>query len=150
MAVVAHLFIKQNKDNMFTLEQIKAAHSKVKTGADFPAYIRDLKKIGVTFYETFLVDGHTVFSGDDEYELVSPPKYHRQTVSTAVNASQLREDIRNHQEGGSDFPTITKQVAGNGIEKWAVCMEAMTCTYYDMGGNKVMVEVIPEVSEAVV
>ncbi len=29
---------------MFTVEQIKTAHSKVKSGADFPAYIQDIKK----------------------------------------------------------------------------------------------------------
>jgi len=40
-------------------EQIKAAHSKVKSGADFPAYIQDIKKTGVTFYETSLTDDHT-------------------------------------------------------------------------------------------
>ena len=39
---------------MFTVEQIKVAHSKVKSGADFPAYIQDIKKLGVTFYETFV------------------------------------------------------------------------------------------------
>jgi hypothetical protein len=34
---------------MFAVEQIKTAHSKVKSGADFPAYIQDIKKLGVTF-----------------------------------------------------------------------------------------------------
>lgn len=34
---------------MFTVEQIKTAHSKVKSGADFPAYIQDIKKLGVTY-----------------------------------------------------------------------------------------------------
>ncbi|MGF7024877.1 MULTISPECIES: DUF1398 domain-containing protein [Sphingobacterium] len=33
---------------MFTIEQIEAAHSNVKSGADFPAYIRDIKKLGDT------------------------------------------------------------------------------------------------------
>jgi hypothetical protein len=38
---------------MFTYEEIIANHSKVKTGADFPAYIQAIKKIGVISYETF-------------------------------------------------------------------------------------------------
>lgn len=29
---------------MFTITQIENAHSKVKSGADFPKYIQDLKK----------------------------------------------------------------------------------------------------------
>ncbi len=44
---------------MFTVEQIKTAHSKVKSGADFPAYIQDINKLGVASYETFVTDGHT-------------------------------------------------------------------------------------------
>ena len=36
---------------MFTVEQIKTAHGKVKSGADFPAYINEVKKLGVSFYE---------------------------------------------------------------------------------------------------
>lgn len=131
---------------MFTFEQIKAAHSKVKTGADFPAYIRDIKKLGVTYYETFVVDGHTLFKGNDGSELTSPTKYGEQKISTTVNVSKFLADLRHHQEGGSDFLTFSRQAAGSGVEKWAVCLESMTCTYYDMGGEKVMVERIPEVA----
>lgn len=36
---------------MFTAEQIKTAHRKVKSGADFPAYIKEIKVLGVTHYE---------------------------------------------------------------------------------------------------
>lgn len=39
---------------MFTIEQIQQAHSKVKSGADLPAYIRGLKQMGVLHYETFV------------------------------------------------------------------------------------------------
>jgi Protein of unknown function (DUF1398) len=35
---------------MFKVEQIKAAHGKVKSGADFPSYIREIKVLGVTSY----------------------------------------------------------------------------------------------------
>lgn len=133
---------------MFTLEQIKAAHSKVKSGADFPAYVHEIKKLGVTYYSTYLDDGHTIFHGKNGFELTSQAKYNQQNVSTVVNAAQLRADILNHQAGGSDFFQITRQAAGNGIEKWAVCMDTMTCTYYDLAGNKILVEVIPELSDA--
>lgn len=43
---------------MFTVEQIKAAHSKVKSGADFPSYIQEIKALGVTANETYVEDGH--------------------------------------------------------------------------------------------
>lgn len=133
---------------MFTLEQIKAAHSKVKSGADFPAYFHEIKKLGVTYYSTYLEDGHTVFHGKNGFELTSQGKYSQQQVSGVVNAAQLRADIRDHQAGRSDFFQVARQVAANGIEKWAVCMDTMTCTYYDLAGNKILVEEIPELSDA--
>jgi hypothetical protein len=46
-------FHKSNKSKqqaMFTVEQIKASHSKVKSGADFPSYIEEIKVLGVTHY----------------------------------------------------------------------------------------------------
>ena len=39
---------------VFTVDQIKEAQAKVKTGADFPNYAKQLATIGVKFYETFL------------------------------------------------------------------------------------------------
>ena len=39
---------------MFTVEQIKEAHSKVKSGADFPQYIQEIKILGVTAFETWV------------------------------------------------------------------------------------------------
>ena len=60
---------------MFTLEQIKAAHSKVKSGADFPGYISDLKNLGVIAYETLVTDGHTNYHGADAYNVSSPGWY---------------------------------------------------------------------------
>lgn len=32
---------------MFTVEQIEEAHSKVKSGTDFPNYIQEIKNLGV-------------------------------------------------------------------------------------------------------
>jgi uncharacterized protein YbcV (DUF1398 family) len=43
---------------MFTVEQIKAAYSKVRSGADFPTYIKEIKKLGITHYEAYVADGH--------------------------------------------------------------------------------------------
>ena len=60
---------------MFTLDQIKSAHSKVKSGADFPAYIKEIKQLGVTYYETFVSDGHTVYFGLNDFETAASPKY---------------------------------------------------------------------------
>jgi hypothetical protein len=39
---------------MVTIEQIKQAHNKVKSGADFPKYIQEIKKLGVSAARFFL------------------------------------------------------------------------------------------------
>lgn len=40
---------------MFTVEQIEQAHGKVKSGADFPKYIQEIKALGVTSFETWVL-----------------------------------------------------------------------------------------------
>ena len=57
---------------MFTLDQIREAHAKVKSGADFPHYIKDLIVLGVQKYDIFVHDGHGEYASSDGDTLVSP------------------------------------------------------------------------------
>lgn len=134
----------KNKEKMFTVEQIKAAHSKVKSGADFPAYIQDIKKLGVTFYETFVTDGHTDYFGANDYKTSSVAKYDALTIAQVSNIEQFKTDMKAHQQGKTDYPTFCNDCAQSGIEKWAVCMDKMTCTYYDKAGNEILLEQISQ------
>lgn len=128
---------------MFSLDQIKAAHSKVKSGADFPAYVQELIFLGLKNYESFVADGHTVYRGAEEYTITSDPKYTAKDISTESNSDQFIADLKAHQQGKTDYPTFCSDCASSGIEKWIVDMERMTCTYYDKQGNKILVEQIP-------
>jgi uncharacterized protein YbcV (DUF1398 family) len=129
---------------MFTVDQIKAAHSKVKSGADFPAYIKEIKQLGVTYYETFVSDGHTDFSGADHYKATAPSKYNELTIAETPNTEQFKVDLKEHQQGKTGYLTFIGMCAKFGIEKWAVSMSKMTCTYFDKAGHEVLVEVIPQ------
>lgn len=129
---------------MFTLDQIKAAHSKVKSGADFPAYIRDLKQLGVVRYETLVKDGHTDYYGNDNFEITSPSRYAVLTISDKSNADQFKVDLKAHQQGRTDYPTFCSDCAKSGIDKWIVDLTKMTCTYFDSAGNEVLVEQVPQ------
>ena len=129
---------------MFTLEQIRTAHAKVKSGADFPAYIRELKELGVTHYETYVADGHTDYQGNSDSRMTSPTKYIALIISNNINAEQFKKDLLHHQQGGSDYLQFCRQCADNGIEKWAVSLQMMTCTYFDKAGAEVLVENIPQ------
>ena len=129
---------------MFTVEQIKEAHSKVRSGADFPTYIQDLKKLGVTYYETFVADGHTDYYGIDNYKATSSAQYEVLTVADTSKGEQFKTDLKIHQKGKTDYPTFCSDCARAGIEKWAVSMKEMTCTYFDKAGNEILTEEIPQ------
>lgn len=128
---------------MFTLDQIHAAHSKVKSGADFPNYIRDLKQLGVVYYESFVDDGHTDYFGEGNYQASSPPKYANLHVSQNPDTAAFKADLKAHQQGQTDYPTFCSDCAKSGIEKWVVDLQQMTCAYFDMAGCEVLVEEIP-------
>jgi uncharacterized protein YbcV (DUF1398 family) len=128
---------------MFTIEQIKQAHSKVKSGADFPAYIRDLKNLGVSHYETFVNDGHADYFGADGYKITSPAKYDVLDVSETSNEEGFKVLLKLHQEGKTDYPTFCQDAAKSGIEKWTVKFREMTCAYQDKAGQTMLTEAIP-------
>ncbi len=129
---------------MFTIEQIKQAHSKVKTGQDFPFYIREIKSLGVTGYETFVTDGHTDYFGATNFCERTDAKYDVLSIAEVSDALQFIADLRSHQQGNTDYPTFCKDCAKSGIEKWKVSMDKMTCTYFDKMGNEILTENIPQ------
>jgi len=129
---------------MFTVEQIKAAHSKVKSGADFPFYIKEIKLLGVTHYEAYVTDGHTDYRGDNDHLATVPPKYEPIKIANILQTEKFKAELLAHQQGKTDYLTFIKMCAETGIEKWKISMEKMTCTYYDKKGNEILVEEIPQ------
>ncbi len=71
---------------MFTTEQIQTSHAKVKSGADFPAYIQEIKALGVTHYEAYVSDGHTDYHGENKHTATVPAKYEPIEIAAAVNS----------------------------------------------------------------
>ena len=129
---------------MFTVEQIEQAHEKVKSGADFPKYIQEIKKLGVIGFETWVKDSHTVYFGENNFKTSSKPKYDGLTISEKSNNENFKTQLKEHQQGKTDYFTFCKSCAETGIEKWIVNLDDMTCTYYDKIGNKILVEQIPQ------
>ncbi len=129
---------------MFTVEQIKAAHSKVKSGADFPPYIKEIKGLGVTHYEAYVTDGHINYHGANNYTAKIPAKYDPLVIADTSKVDEFKKELVAHQQGKTDFLTFIKMCSTIGIEKWTICMDKMTCTYYDIAGNEILVEQIPQ------
>ena len=129
---------------MFTLQQIKAAHAKVKSGADFPAYVHEIKQLGLLHYNYMVKNGVTVYYGRNDFQVSGEAIYQEQAISVRANPDAVRQIITIHQHGKSDFITFCKQVAEAGVEKWIVDTQTMLCTYYDLSGNIMIAEPIPD------
>lgn len=129
---------------MFTAAQLQAAHSKVQSGADFPAYIRSIKEMGVSHYACYVTDGHIDYHGANGHRAIVPAKYESLRIAETVDTQAFTTGLKAHQKGKSDFMEFIRMCAETGIEKWEVRMEEMTCTYFDRSGNQLLVEAIPE------
>ncbi len=128
---------------MFTLDQLKEANLKVQSGEDFPAYIQELIKLGVTGYDTHVADGHTIYSGKNNQELKSEVKYPTLEIAEKADAGKFRNHLKAHQMGQTHYLSFCKHAAESGIEKWKVNTTDLTCTYLDRKGNAVLTEPIP-------
>ncbi len=129
---------------MFTAEQIKAAHSKVKSGADFPTYIHEIKQLGVTHYEAYVTDGRIDYHGVNGHTAKVPAKYEPLPIARLPKVAEFKAELLAHQQGETDYLSFIRMCAAYGIEKWMVSMEKMTCTYYDRSGEEILEEKIPE------
>jgi len=128
---------------MFTIDQINEAHAKVKSGADFPNYIQDLIKLGVTGFETFVTDGHTDYFGEDGIKIQSDANHAVIKLADESDKDQFQEDLKDHQQGKTSYQTFCLDCAWSGVEKWVVDMAKMTCVYFDKSGNEMLSEAIP-------
>lgn len=128
---------------MFTIEQIKEAHAKVKSGADFPNYIQDLIILGVKGYDTFVNDGHVEYYGVNNYSIASDEKYAALAIAPFPNKERFLELLVMHQDGQTDYLTFCNNAAQCGITRWRVDIIEMTCTYFDASNTAILIEKIP-------
>lgn len=128
---------------MFTLEQIKNAHSKVKSGADFPLYVKDLIALGVSSYEISVQNGKAIYFGKDNFVLEGNPNYDEIQIASIVNKEQFELDLKAHQQGKTDYMTFVNDCAKSGIEKWILDFKNLTCAYFDAQNTEVLIEKIP-------
>jgi uncharacterized protein YbcV (DUF1398 family) len=128
---------------MFTITQIKEAHSKVKSGTDFPAYIQDLIKLGVQGYDTFVNDGHVEYFGADNFRTATTETYDNIVVASSTNKERFIEFLVMHQDGQTDYLTFCHHATQCGIAKWSVNIIDMTCTYFNQSNAAILIEKIP-------
>lgn len=128
---------------MFTLQQIKQAHDKVQTGADFPNYIQDLINLGVRGYDTLVNDGHVAYYDSNDDSVSTDKKYDEIKIASTANKERFIEFLVMHQDGQTDYFTLCQQAAQSGIAKSRIDIIEMTCTYFDAAGDAIVIEKIP-------
>ena len=128
---------------MFTVDTISKAHSRVKSGADFPQYIQDCKNLGVLYYETFVEDGSAIYFGENGYMVSLQHKYKAIPIKTTLAVDLFKNCLLLHQNGETDFIQFCKDCSETGIAKWKIDLYKMTCAYFDFDGHLVLIEQIP-------
>lgn len=129
----------------FTEQQIREAHSKVKSGADYPQYVQDLKKLGVSKYDYVVENGKNVYNDKEGRSLAIALYPAHRVVADVSSSEKLRQYITIHQKGQTDYPTFCLQAAEAGVERWTSDLETMVCSYYDKNGSVLYAEGIPSV-----
>lgn len=129
---------------MFTIKQIKAAHAKVKSGADFPGYVQEIKVLGLTRYEFMLSNGRTIYFGEDGYRVEAPTIFPEQVINQSSSVSALQHTIKIHQQGETDFLTFCRMAAEAGVHHWEVNTQTMLCTYFNCDNVAMIAEPIPD------
>jgi uncharacterized protein YbcV (DUF1398 family) len=129
---------------MFTLQQLKVAHSKVKSGADFPRYVQEIKQLGLLRYDFTVADGSFVYYGAGGHRVEREGSYGSLTIASSAATGVLRAAITIHQQGQTDFLTFCRQVAEAGVGKWEINTQRMLCSYFSRDGKVMLEEPIPQ------
>jgi uncharacterized protein YbcV (DUF1398 family) len=128
---------------MFTINQIKAIHSKVKSGADFPAYVQELKELGLTHYDMFVKNGQGIYYGANGFKISGNAAYPEKIVLETPSKEKLLHALTIHQQCQTNYLTFCEQAANAGVEKWATYVVGGEVIYYDKQGNEMVTEAIP-------
>lgn len=128
---------------MLSIDSINQANQKVTTGKDFPRLAEDLKQLGVTRVDVFVINGSATYYGTEDDVVQGAPFYEELLIETESSASLLKESLQRHQAGETEYQTFCKEAAMAGIEKWVVDLKQMQVIYLDAEGNEVLMEHIP-------
>jgi uncharacterized protein YbcV (DUF1398 family) len=131
---------------MFSIAEIKTAELKIKTGADFPQFVKEIKALGVKRNDVYVSNGLSVyFDSDDHSVQASPEGYLDLVINEESSKEKLEHALKIHQKGETDYFTFCKQAADAGVEKWVIDLNAMTCIYLDTEQNELVKEEIPNI-----
>lgn len=131
---------------MFTQEMIFHLRSKVHTYFDLPRLVQQLKRIGITSYETFVTDFTTCYKGNTANEVVVPGTS-SYTISNDTDTHILRDALFAYKQNlisGKDF---YDSLARAGVHSFVVDTVNLYIEYYDKKHELLVHTTLPDVSQ---
>jgi len=127
---------------MFNLEQINRIHDQLGKAATLPQYLQALKAIGVDKCDSFITDGHSEYFGKEGHKVISFPAHEELKIAEISNREDFIKHLNLHNQRKTSYLEMSRGLANSGIEKWTFDTNKMTMTYYDKGGNVMLLEEI--------
>ncbi|MBK7245152.1 MAG: DUF1398 family protein [Saprospiraceae bacterium] len=107
--------------------------------------MKGIKSLGVTHYEAYVTDGHIDYHGTNDYTTKVPAKYEPLFIADLQREFEnLLQGIKSSSNKGKTDFNLHQNVCHLALKNGAICMDQMTCTYYDKAGNAILVETIPQ------
>ncbi|MEY4480158.1 MAG: hypothetical protein RLZZ267_836 [Bacillota bacterium] len=128
----------------FSLDNIKDAHATF-TGVDFPKLIQVFKQMDMVTNTFNLQSGKVTYVHRAGEQIEVQARAVDEPINATSSSDEAKDILYRHQAGETDFPTFCREIAGAGVYKWVSNMDEMTCSYYDLNDNHVIVEAIPGV-----
>jgi uncharacterized protein YbcV (DUF1398 family) len=125
---------------MFSLEQIKCIHDQLDKQATLSQYLKALNAIGVDKCDSFISDGHSEYFGKEGQKVISASAHEELKIAEISNREDFIRHLNLHNQRKTSYLEMCRGLADSGIEKWAFDTSKMTMTYYDKGGNVMLLE----------
>lgn len=127
---------------MFTIQQIDDIHTRLGSAKTLVEYVRALRALGVEYYDSYLVDGHSEYFGQGGYKLVSLPEHDPLIIADVAEQEAFLHHLQQHELGRTKYLEMSQGLADAGVEKWTVHTSNLTMTFYDKAGAPLLMKQI--------
>lgn len=125
---------------MVTLADLDVVHERLGKADTLDAYCRALADLGVTGYDSHVVDGRTVFHVDAADDLVTPAHHDLVEVATRPDHAAVHSVLARAAAGELGYVEMSELLGAAGLERWSVDTRQLVMTYVDVLGEPVLVE----------
>ena len=125
---------------MVTLAEIDLVHEQLGKADTLDAYCRALAELGVTGYDSYVLDGHTVFRTKDGDELSTPAYHDVVEIAAEPDHAAVHGVLARAEAGEIGYVEMSELLGAAGLERWSVDTRQLVMTYTDVLGETVLSE----------